>query len=80
MARVEVRVYATLRKYLGEEDRQEALAVDLAPGGTVADLIAHLGIPADEVKVVFINHRAVTPDHRLVEGDRVGVFPLVAGG
>jgi molybdopterin synthase sulfur carrier subunit len=80
MLRVEVRVYATLRKYLGEEDQQEVLAVQLATGSTVADLIARLGIPPAEVKVVFINHCAVPQDHTLQEGDRVGVFPLVAGG
>ena len=80
MINVEVRVYATRRRYLGEEDRQAVLAIQLAPGSTVADLIACLGLPAHEVKVVFINHRAVPPEQALAEGDRVGVFPLVAGG
>ena len=80
MVRVEVRVFATLRRYLGEEDLQEVLPIQLAPGSTVADLIARLDIPAHEVKVVFINHRAVPPDRVLEEGDRVGIFPLVAGG
>jgi len=77
---VEVRVYAMLRNYLREEERHEVLAVELPPGSTVADLIACLGLPAHEVKVVFINHRAVPPEHALAEGDRVGIFPLVAGG
>lgn len=80
MPKIQVRVFATLRKYLGEEDQGEVLAIQLAPGSTVADLIARLGIPPDEVKVVFINHRAVPRDRVLVDGDRVGVFPLVAGG
>ena len=80
MARIEVRVYATLRKYLGEEDQQEVLEIAMAPGSTVADLIMQLNLPAHEVKVVFINHRAVLPDRVLEEGDRVGIFPLVAGG
>lgn len=80
MIHVEVRVYATLRKYLADGGRTESYPLELAPGTTVADLIAHLGIPGPEVKVVFINYRAVPQEHVLADGDRVGIFPLVAGG
>ena len=46
MMNVQVRVFATLRKYLGEEDQGEVLAIQLPLGSTVVDLITRLGIPA----------------------------------
>jgi len=80
MVRIEVRVFATLRRYLREDDQQEVRQLELPADSTVADLVARLAIPAHEVKVVFINHRAVPPERVLADGDRVGIFPLVAGG
>lgn len=56
------------------------LAVDLPDGGTITDLIAALGLPREEVKVVFVNGRSQPFDHRLSPGDEVGIFPAVGGG
>lgn len=80
MTRVEVRLYATLRRYVPTLDIGDPLEVELAPGGDLLDLFAHLGIPPDEVKQVFINHRAVRKNCVLENGDRVSLFPPVAGG
>ena len=80
MIHVTVRVYATLRRFLPDGGSQESYPLEMAPGTTVAGLVAHLGLPAQEVKVVFINYRSVPPEHVLADGDRVGIFPLVAGG
>ncbi len=80
MPHVEARVYATLRQFLPPGVTGDQVSLDVAPGSTVASLVAQLGIPAAEVKVVFVNHRAVPADRLLEEADRVGIFPLVAGG
>ncbi len=79
MIHIEVRLYATLRRY-APTGGDEALALELPAGATVRHLVERLQLPAAEVNKVFINYRAVPEEHVLQEGDRVGIFPLVAGG
>lgn len=76
--RVEVRIFADLRNYVpGSEN---PLFVRLPEGSTVHDLLAMLGVPAEKVKVIFVNSRQKSPDFLLSEGDRVGIFPPTGGG
>jgi sulfur-carrier protein len=76
--RVEVRVFADLRKYVpGSED---PLFVGLPEGSTLQELLALLGIPTEKVKVLFVNSRQQHPAFRLTDGDRVGIFPPTGGG
>lgn len=73
---VSVKCFATLAKHTpGGADRFE-----IADGATVADVIAALGIPAAEVKIVFVDGVVATPDAFLRDGCRVGIFPAVGGG
>jgi len=54
--RVEVRLYAILRKYQPEGKVGEALARELAEGTTVQKFLEkELGVPPGEVKTVFVN-------------------------
>lgn len=55
-------------------------AVQAVPGLTVGGLIDSLGIPPGRVKTVFVNGRQASMDDPISDGDRVGVFPAVAGG
>jgi len=52
----------------------------LIEGETVSDVLHRVGIPIDEVKIVFINGVSSKFDSVLSDGDRVGVFPAVGGG
>ncbi|WP_320170104.1 MoaD/ThiS family protein [Maridesulfovibrio sp.] len=49
-------------------------------GETVSDVLERVGIPIEEVKIVFINGVSSAFDKVLADGDRVGVFPAVGGG
>lgn len=81
MIRIEARLYATLRKYQPERKVGEALVHELAEGTTVQKLLEEeLGVPPDEVKTVFVNGVSRDFDYILADGDRVGIFPPVAGG
>jgi len=81
MIEVEVRLYATLRRYRPELKVGEALSLNLEEGTTVRQLLEEkLGIPSEVVKTVFVNGIAQELDHVLADGDRVGIFPPVAGG
>ena len=59
----------------GREPRQFQLSATT----TIADVIAMLGLP-DEPRVVFVNGKHAPDEAVLVDGDRVAVFPPVAGG
>ena len=81
MIRVEARLYATLKKYHPEGKIGEALIRELAEGTTVQKFLENeLGVPPDEVKIVFVNGITRSFDHVLADGDRVGIFPPVGGG
>jgi len=51
----------------------------LAEGMTVADLILSLGLP-DEPRIVFVNGKHAEEPDALHDGDRLAIFPPVAGG
>lgn len=80
MITVHAKLFATLRRYQPELKIGEALPVDLSDGATAERLIRQLGLPADEVKVVFVNGIIRPEDHVLSDGDEVGIFPPVGGG
>jgi molybdopterin converting factor small subunit len=54
--------------------------MEIAEGSTIIDILRRLEVPLDKVRVIFLNGLHVTGDEVLKEGDRVGVFPPVAGG
>jgi len=82
--RVQLAFFASLSQYLpetGSEDRVSAhtRAMDLPDGTTVGQVITLTGLP-DEPRIVFVNGRHAPDDQVLTEGDRLAVFPPVAGG
>lgn len=77
---VNVKLFATLQRYRPEVFAGEVFPVELPEGSTLADLVTHLEIRANEVKVMFVNGRARAEMYRLQDGDEVGIFPPVGGG
>ncbi len=73
---IELNCYATLAPLTPSN----ANAFPITAGETVAGLIDRLGIPAEEVKIVFVNGVTVELSRPLADGDRVGIFPPVGGG
>jgi len=77
---VHVKLFATLRRHYPHLGIGAPMEVELAEGATVGQLIEHLRIPTDEVKVVFANGIVREEEYVLGEGDEVGIFPAVGGG
>ena len=73
---IDLRCFATLAPLMPAN----AGAFPIVPGETVLDLTKRLGIPLEEIKLVFVNGAAVSLDAVLSDGDRVGIFPPVGGG
>ena len=73
---IEIKCFATLAKFVpdnGDDYPFEA-------GETVASLMNKLGIPADDVSLMFVNSARAYLHTELKDGDRVGLFPPVGGG
>lgn len=77
---VTVTLYATLVRYNPEGRGSKEFKVEMPEGSKVKDLLVHLGIKEGEAKQVFIRHRSRPEDFPLEEGERVAIFPPVAGG
>jgi molybdopterin converting factor small subunit len=75
-ATIEIRLFATLSAYLPSD----AGRYPIQPGTSVAMLAEQLGLPRDQVKLIFINGIRVDFDSVLKGGERVGMFPPVGGG
>jgi molybdopterin converting factor small subunit len=80
MISVQAKLFATLRRYRPEVGLGEPFAVELPAGATLADLVREIGLPEDEVKLIFVNGLHRDLDQVLNEGDEVGIFPPVGGG
>ncbi len=78
--RIDVRLYATLRRYTPDVGLGEAMNLDMEEGSTLQQLFERLGVPPGEVKRIIVNGIARDISYRLLNGDRVAIFPPVAGG
>ena len=82
---VDVWLYGSLARHGGEKEQGSFanLSVHLPEGSTVADLLSHLRIKAEDRGITFINGQlssmpGLRPDlgHVLHDGDRVALFDL----
>jgi molybdopterin converting factor small subunit len=87
--KVTVKLFATLVALLPDRISEHyaqgiragsPLEIELPEGSTLADLVDHLTLPREKVRVIFCNGRAQKLDYRLAPGDEVGLFPPVGGG
>ena len=78
--KIELRLYASLSRYLPQEREGNSCVLQIDPGMTIEDLLKKLKIPPENPRVIFLNGVHAQGDEMLKDGDRVGVFPPVAGG
>ncbi|EAX47197.1 thiamineS protein [Thermosinus carboxydivorans Nor1] len=76
---IEVRLYATLRRY-SPASATGIVMVDVPDGITVDELLAEMEIDRHEVKMIMVNGMHSDGNRVLADGDRVGLFPPVGGG
>lgn len=72
---ITIKLFATLSQYTPADE-----TYPVEPGTTIRDLLGQLGVPADEVKLIFINGKKGDVTATLQGGERVGIFPPVGGG
>ncbi|MDZ4064169.1 MAG: MoaD/ThiS family protein [Coriobacteriia bacterium] len=76
---VDVALFASLSGFHAAPGEGRTRAYDLDPGTTIADVIASLGLP-DQPRIVFVNGRHAEETAELHGGERLAIFPPVAGG
>jgi molybdopterin converting factor small subunit len=78
---IELNLYASLRTYAPNAGRgEDRNPTEVQDGITIRELLAQLRVPIEAVKIIFLNGVQANGDETLQDGDRVGVFPPVAGG
>ncbi len=78
--KVIVKLYASLSSLMPEGASGDGVVIDVKDGLRVNELLRELNVPEKSIKIVFLNGVHAKGDEVLKEGDRVGVFPPVAGG
>lgn len=72
---IEVRLFASLRKYTNQKDK-----IELEDGASVSDFLQRIGVPPSEVAIILVNGRHAAQDQPLHDGETVSLFPAIAGG
>ena len=77
--KVQIKLFATLRKYLPSQPNKQ-LPLELPEGTTIRQVLEQLGIPEPQVAFAFVNSKRQKLDEPLSDGDELGIFPPIAGG
>ena len=78
--KITVKLFATLRPYLGEGLSGTPVEMEVSASTTLGKLSALLNLPMDQVKICFVNGRICELNEVLSDGDEVGIFPPIGGG
>ncbi|MDV3244721.1 MAG: MoaD/ThiS family protein [Nitrososphaerales archaeon] len=82
MAKLNVMYFALARDAAGRERELVSIAGKATVATVLEQLVAlHPGLGAMKRSIrLAVNHELADPDHRVNDGDEVGVLPPVAGG
>ncbi|UMZ74233.1 MoaD/ThiS family protein [Natranaerofaba carboxydovora] len=78
---IEVRCYGTLCDYINiKSGIPFVVKINKNKNTNIKELIEFIGLPTQDVKFIIVNGRNVDGNYILQEGDRISIFPPVAGG
>jgi sulfur carrier protein ThiS len=82
--KVELKLYASLSRYLPKGAVDHAVTLDLAEGVTPSQVIDEMKLPRESCFLVLVNGVFVPPEERasrtMHEGDALAIWPPIAGG
>ena len=83
--KITLKLFASLTDYLPPEVKySNMLALDVAPGASILQVLAPLALPEKMVHLVLVNGTYIEPEKRgartLAEGDVLAIWPPIAGG
>jgi molybdopterin converting factor small subunit len=78
---IEVKLFATLRRYLPSDGDGKSTRIELPDGAAIADVLAALKIPDGEAQLLLLDGKHKTDRSQPLEGDcTISIFPAMAGG
>ena len=77
--KVDVALFASLSGYHAVPGDARTRVYNLRGGARIADVVESLGLP-DQPRIVFVNGRHAEETRELHEGERLAIFPPIAGG
>ena len=80
MITIEVNLFATLIRYAPANAKSGSFSWQINENTSLAELLQQLQIPDSEFKQVFVNRIRQDKSYCLQAGDRVAIFPPIAGG
>jgi molybdopterin synthase sulfur carrier subunit len=78
--KINLNLYASLAEYLPDKVRGNPNVLELSAETTIKQLIEQLHIPLDTPRIIFLNGTHAPLEALLNDGDRLGMFPPLAGG
>jgi len=82
--KVELKLYASLSRYLPNGSVDHKVILDVAEGMTPSQLIDDMKLPRESCFLVLVNGIFVPPEEResrkMHEGDALAIWPPIAGG
>ena len=79
--KIQLNLFASLTHYLPDPKGSGfSNLVDVETGTTIEVLLDRLKIPREQPKIIFLNGLHAGETTVLKEGDRLGIFPPLAGG
>jgi sulfur carrier protein ThiS len=77
---IDLILYASLPKFVPGSLAGISIPVQAPDQTTVGVVLSQAGIPDDMRLILLVNGLSATRDQELREGDRLAVFPTIAGG
>ena len=82
--KIELKLYASLARYLPDGAVDHKVMLDVAEGTTPSQLIDDMKLPPESCFLVLVNGIFVPPEERqsrpMHEGDALAIWPPIAGG
>jgi molybdopterin converting factor small subunit len=79
--KIQLKLFASLSKFLPDSETAGfSNFMEIAEGTTIENLLDRLQIPREQPKIIFLNGVHADEKKILKEGDRLGIFPPLAGG
>jgi molybdopterin synthase sulfur carrier subunit len=79
--KIQLNLFASLSRFL-PEPRGSSFSnlVEIPDGTTIKSILEDLHVPPELPKIIFLNGIHADETSVLKEGDRLGIFPPLAGG
>ena len=78
--KLHLHLYASLASHLPEKSGRNSCTLEVADGMSIRQLLTQLEIPENAPKILFRNGLHAELDEIIEDGDRVAIFPPIAGG